>query len=76
MLSVQVICIHNIHALQGAYDMNHVYSDDMIKRIIDYAKARGIRVIVEFDTPVSGGGYKHGDWLFAPLLECSLLILA
>lgn len=38
-------------SLKGAFDNNHVYTREMIAAVIDYAKVRGIRVIVEFDTP-------------------------
>lgn len=38
---------------KGAYDQNHIYSQDDIAQVIKYAKYRGIRVVVEFDTPVS-----------------------
>ena len=36
---------------QGAYSPDHVYTADDIRRVVQYAKNRGIRVIPEFDTP-------------------------
>lgn len=36
---------------KGAYSPAHVYSQSDIKTVLEYARLRGIRVIVEFDTP-------------------------
>jgi len=39
--------------LQGAYAQNHIYSQSDVAAVIKHAKDRGIRVIPEFDSPVS-----------------------
>ena len=44
--------------LSQAYDRTHVYSQDEIAKVIEFAKFRGIRVVNEFDTPVS-------KWVYA-----------
>ena len=35
----------------GAYNQAHVYSQDDIAALIEFARQRGIRVVVEFDSP-------------------------
>jgi len=35
----------------GAYDASHVYSQSDIADLIEFARQRGIRVSVEFDSP-------------------------
>lgn len=37
--------------MKGAYTPSHVYSRSDITEIIAYARLRGVRVVVEFDTP-------------------------
>lgn len=52
---------------RGAYSPNHVYSKSVVQEIIDHAKMRGIRVMVEFDTPGHMGAWKGELGLLA---EC------
>ncbi|KAI6243964.1 Beta-hexosaminidase [Aphelenchoides fujianensis] len=52
---------------KGAYSPNHVYSKSVVQEILDHAKMRGIRVMVEFDTPGHMGAWKGELGLLA---EC------
>lgn len=36
---------------QGGYDSKHIYTQDQIAEIIEFARILGIRVIPEFDSP-------------------------
>ena len=45
----------------GAYSQRHIYMPSDVKKIVDYAAVRGIRVMPEFDQPAHcGNGWQWG----------------
>ncbi|KMR05153.1 putative beta-hexosaminidase fdl [Lasius niger] len=56
----------------GAYSGDHIYTPDDVKDLADYAKVRGVRIVVEIDSPAHAGagwqwGAEHG---FGELALC------
>lgn len=48
----------------GAYSQDNVYSAQQIEEVIRYARIRGVRVIIEIDTPAhAGNGWQWGNEL-------------
>lgn len=58
--------------MYGAYSPDLVYTVNDVKHIIGYAKVRGIRVIIEIDTPShAGNGWNWGpDYGLGDLAVC------
>uniref|UniRef100_A0A914VJP8 Beta-hexosaminidase A n=1 Tax=Plectus sambesii TaxID=2011161 RepID=A0A914VJP8_9BILA len=48
-------------AAKGAYTPKHIYRQADVKRVVDFARLRGIRVVVEFDTPGHTGAWGLGQ---------------
>lgn len=49
-------------ARNGAYSPKHVYTVTDVKEIVQYARVRGIRVLIEIDTP----GHAGSGWQWGP----------
>jgi len=55
-------------ALKGAYTPYAIYTHDTVKRIIEYGRRRGVRVVPEFDMP--GHNYAYGLGVPGLILDC------
>ncbi|XP_011630319.1 probable beta-hexosaminidase fdl isoform X2 [Pogonomyrmex barbatus] len=56
----------------GAYSGDHIYTPDDVKDLADYARIRGVRIVIEIDSPAHAGagwqwGAEHG---FGELALC------
>ncbi|KAL6267761.1 hypothetical protein P5V15_000830 [Pogonomyrmex californicus] len=56
----------------GAYSGDHIYTPDDVKDLADYARVRGVRIVIEIDSPAHAGagwqwGAEHG---FGELALC------
>ncbi|KAK0090371.1 hypothetical protein PV325_001145 [Microctonus aethiopoides] len=56
----------------GAYSADEIYSPEDIKEFVDYAKIRGVRIVIEIDSPAhAGAGWQWGpDYGFGELALC------
>ena len=57
-------------AARGAYSQNEVYTAKQVKELVSYARNRGVRVIIEIDTP--GHAYIWGK-AYPELIMCNTI---
>lgn len=47
----------------GAYSGDQIYTPDDVKDLADYARIRGVRIVVEIDSPAhAGAGWQWGEY--------------
>ena len=57
--------------VKGAYTPAEIYTPEDVASIVEYAKARGVRVIPEFDTPGHAGSWCVGYPEICPSPNCT-----
>ncbi|KAG6444734.1 hypothetical protein O3G_MSEX003576 [Manduca sexta] len=56
----------------GAYSAKEIYTTEEVRELIEYAKVRGVRVVIEIDAPAhAGNGWQWGkEYGFGDLAVC------
>ncbi|XP_053606493.1 chitooligosaccharidolytic beta-N-acetylglucosaminidase [Plodia interpunctella] len=56
----------------GAYSPSEIYSTEEVRQLVSYARARGVRIIIEIDAPAhAGNGWQWGnDYGYGDLAVC------
>lgn len=62
MLFIIVLtCFFNVISRYGAYSSEEIYSAEEVRELVHYAQVRGIRVVIEIDSPAhAGNGWQWG----------------